>query len=171
MDLSDLSLYAWYFASNSGGKAPVSFGVTTGLSPMGASYLPAYVGGPGITYYSYVLAPMPFTSDGTNVVVLGGLGGSEVEFNTWIVSLICAREGDPFRGSISVTRDFDIEAVGVELRARIQGWFWRHCIAVKSQELSSEDIEAWFDVTWDFEKISVVLFNELLVCPQFLKAS
>lgn len=59
----------------------------------------------------------------TNVVIFGALGSSEVEFNAWIVSLIRAREGDSFRGSISVARDFDVKAMCVKLWTRIQSWF------------------------------------------------
>jgi hypothetical protein len=100
-------------------------------------------------------------------VVLPCLLLPKEKFNTRIIRLIATREFDSFRLNISISKNLNIEAMGVELwaaEARRQ----RRAVTMKSEQLSAEYVHAWFDVAGDFDNVGAVVVENFLICPFLL---
>ena len=89
----------------------------------------------------------------------------EVELNARVVALISSRELDTLGDSISASTDVDVEAMDIELRARILRGGRAQGIAVQGEQLSSEDIHTWLNIARQLESVGSVVVEEILIRP------
>jgi hypothetical protein len=158
-------------AWNSGGeRMPRAASETTGAAPVGASYLPAYLGGPGMTYGLLVREECFSLGIHISYVVPPALlVGEENEFNAGVVTLIGTWKLHSVGLGSALASDVDCEAVCVKLWTAAIDWVrcTLNSVAVQSEELSAEDIHARFDIARQLEYIGSIMFKKkFFVAPE-----